>query len=205
MIDHLGFANETAATPVLLQIAAGEHLMLRDIFLRIKAIEALGRMRVADAAPLLRKIVRDRNGLAHNEPAALRSAAEESLGLLENRPSSARTRTSEDARSKASVEHSRPRRYLRVNLDDPLSAVISGARGGSARVRTISLGGAFLETDQRLAAGDSVHLEIKSGLRKIQCTAVVRNVGHHGSGVEFVHMKAEDRERLRRLVTQLLK
>jgi hypothetical protein len=34
---------------------------------------------------------------------------------------------------------------------------------------------------------------------------VVRNVGHHGSGVEFVHMKAEDRERLRRLVTQLLK
>jgi hypothetical protein len=205
MIDHLGFAKETAAIPVLLQIAAGEHLVLRDIFFRIKAIEALGRMRVTDAAPLLRNIVRDRNGLAHNEPAALRSAAEESLGLLENRPSSARARKSEDARSKASLPHSRPRRYLRVDLETPISAMIAGARGGSAQVRTISLGGAFLETQQRLAVGDSVNLEIKSGLRKIQCTAVVRNVGHHGSGVEFVHMKAEDRERLRRLVAQLLK
>jgi hypothetical protein len=205
MIDHLGFANETSAIPALLQIAAGEHLMLRDIFLRIKAIEALGRMRVADAAPLLRNIVRDRNGLAHNEPAALRSAAEESLGLLENRPSSARARKSEDARAKASVAHSRPRRYLRVNLESPLSASMAGAKAGAARVRTISLGGAFLETDQRMALGDSLRLEIRSGLRKIQSTAVVRNVAHNGCGVEFVHMKPEDRERLRRLVTQLLK
>jgi hypothetical protein len=205
MIDHLGFANETTATPVLLQIAAGEHLVLRDIFLRIKAIEALGRMRVAEAAPLLRKIVRDRSGLTHNEPAALRSAAEESLGLLENRPSSARIRKSEDARSRAGLVHSRPRRYLRFNLETPLSATIAGAREGPARVRTISLGGAFLHTEQRMGAGDSVHLEIRSGLRKIHCTAVVRNVDRQGSGVEFVHMKAEDRERLRRLVMQLLK
>ncbi len=70
----------------LLQVAAGEHLVLRDIYLRIKATEALGRMRVAEAAPLLRQIVRDRNGLAHTEPAALRAAAEEALALLENRP-----------------------------------------------------------------------------------------------------------------------
>ncbi|MGH9679225.1 MAG: hypothetical protein ACRD4Y_04685, partial [Candidatus Acidiferrales bacterium] len=89
MIDHLGMAHETSAAPLLRQIAAGEHRALRDIFLRIKAIEALGRMRVAEAAPLLLQIVRERNGLAHNEPAALRAAAEEALGLLENRPSSA--------------------------------------------------------------------------------------------------------------------
>ena len=35
----------------LLQIAVGEHLSLRDIYFRIKAIEALGRMRVPEAAP----------------------------------------------------------------------------------------------------------------------------------------------------------
>jgi hypothetical protein len=50
-----------------------------------------------------------------------------------------------------------------------------------------------------------MHLEIRAGLRKIQSTAVVRNVTPNGVGVEFVHMKPEDRERLRRLVTQLLK
>ncbi len=205
MIDHLGMANETAAHPLLVQIAAGEHIVLRDIFLRIKAIEALGRMRVTDAAPLLRTIVRDRNGLSYSEPAALRSAAEESLGLLENRPSSVRARTSESARSKSSLAHSRPRRYLRAQLKSPMSAAISGAKGGTVRVRSIALGGAFLETEQRMSLGDSMHLEIRTGLRKIECTAVVRNIAPHGTGVEFVHLKPEDRERLRRLVTSLLK
>jgi hypothetical protein len=205
MIDHLGIAHETAAVPTLLQIAVGEHLVLRDIFFRIKAIEALGRMRVPEAAPVLLQMVRLRNGLAHDEPAALRSAAEEALGLLENRPSSARARIAESARAKSSVAHSRARRYLRARVQPPMQAVISGTRNGAARVRVLALGGAFLESDQRLAVGDSMQLEIRNGLRKIQCTAVVRNITATGAGVEFVHLKPRDRERLRRLVTQLLK
>lgn len=204
MIDHLGFAHETSAIPLLLKVVAGEHLGLRDIYFRIKAAEALGRMRAAEAAPLLLRIVRERNGLAHTEPAALRAAAEETLGLLENRPSSARARTAEKALAKSGGAHARPRRYLRVHLPSPLPAAIAGTHGGVARVRTVSLGGAFLESDLRLAVGESVQMEIRSRLRRIQSTAVVRNVSPIGTGVEFVHMKPEDRERLRRLVTQLL-
>jgi len=205
MIDHLGIAHETAAVPTLLLIAEGEHLALRDIYFRIKAIEALGRMRVPEAAPVLLRMVRQRNGLAHEEPAALRSAAEEALGLLENRPSSARARIAENARTKSSVAHTRSRRYLRVRLQPALQAAITGTRSGSARVRVLALGGAFLETDQRLAVGDSMQLEIRTGLRKVQSTAVVRNITAYGAGVEFVHLKPRDRERLRRLITQLLK
>jgi hypothetical protein len=204
MIDHLGFAQETSAIPLLLKVAAGEHLGLRDIYFRIKAAEALGRMRVAEAAPILLQIVRDRNGLAHTEPAALRAAAEETLGLLENRPSSARARTAEKALAQSGKVHARPRRYLRMHMPAPLPAAIAGTHGGAARVRTISLGGAFLESDLRFAVGESVQMEIRSGLRRIQSTAVVRNISPTGTGVEFVHMKPEDRERLRRLVAQLL-
>jgi PilZ domain len=205
MIDHLGSAHEMTAVPTLLQIAMGEHMVLRDIYFRIKAIEALGRMRVPEAAAPLLRMVRQRNGLAHEEPSALRAAAEEALGLLENRPSSARARIAESARSKSGVAHTRPRRYVRARLQPPMQAVISGTRNGSARVRVLALGGAFLETDQRLALGDSMQLEIRAGLRKIQSTAVVRNITSTGAGVEFVHMKPRDRERLRRLITQLLK
>jgi hypothetical protein len=205
MIDHLGSAHEMTAVPTLLQIAMGEHMVLRDIYFRIKAIEALGRMRVPEAAAPLLRMVRERNGLAHEEPSALRAAAEEALGLLENRPSSARARIAESARSKSGVAHTRPRRYVRARLQPPMQAVISGTRNGSARVRVLALGGAFLETDQRLALGDSMQLEIRAGLRKIQSTAVVRNITSTGAGVEFVHMKPRDRERLRRLITQLLK
>jgi hypothetical protein len=86
-----------------------------------------------------------------------------------------------------------------------MQAAIIGSRSGTARVRTLALGGAFLETDQRLAVGDSMQLEIRNGLRKIQSTAVVRNIASTGVGVEFVHLKPRDRERLRRLITQLLK
>jgi hypothetical protein len=205
MIDFLGLAQESSAIPLLLKVAVGEFLGLRDIYLRIKAVEALGRMHAAEAAPLLRQILRERNGLAHTEPAALRAAAEEALGLLENRPSSVRVRIAETTLAKSGASHGRPRRYLRVQPPTPFPAVVSGTHGGAAKVTTISLGGAFLETDHRLAAGESVNVEIRAGLRRIQVTSVVRNVMARGVGVEFVHMKAQDRERLRRVVTHLLK
>jgi hypothetical protein len=73
-----------------------------------------------------------------------------------------------------------------------------------ARVRTISLGGAYLESPGRLNVGESIQLEVRAGLRKIHLTAVVRNLGSGGGGVEFVHMKDEDRDRLRRLVRKHL-
>src|SRR5947208_2804746 len=86
-IDQLGLAQETTAVPQLMEIAAGEHEALRDQFVRIKAIEALGRMRAPEAAELLRSLAERREGLAYAEPAGLRAAAEDALAVIENRPS----------------------------------------------------------------------------------------------------------------------
>ena len=203
LLDYIGMAQEEAAVPLLLHIAAGEHSRLKDIFIRIKAVEALGRMRVEEASPLLRGILRMRNGLTYTEPAGLRAAAEEALALVEHRPSSARLRAAEEALERTGANFARPRRYLRIPLPSPFAAEIHGAHAGPARARTISLGGAFLESNRRLAVGDSVRVEIRAGLRRIQSSAVVRNVAPNGGGIEFVHMKQEDRERLRRLVRRL--
>ena len=49
-----------------------------------------------------------------------------------------------------------------------------------------------------------MRIEIRAGLRTIRSTAVVRNISADGGGVEFVHMNAEDRERLRRVIGRLL-
>src|SRR5207237_999824 len=136
MIDQLGLAQEITAVPQLMEIAAGEHEVLRDQFVRIKAIEALGRMRCSEAAELLRTLAESREGLTYAQPAGLRAAAEDALAVIENRP--------------------------------------------------------------------SFKLEVRSGLRKINFTAVVRNIGPDGSGVEFVHMRDEDREKLRKLVQRHL-
>ncbi len=204
MIDQIGLAQETTCVPQLMEIAAGEHEILRDQFIRIKAIEALGRMRATEASELLRMLAEKRDGITYAEPLGLRTAAEDALAMMEERPSSARVRAAFDAAAQSSVNFVVPRRYARVPLESPLRAQIEGPQAGMARVKTISLGGAYLESPKKLTVGDSIKLEIRTGLRKIHFTAVVRNIGPEGHGVEFVHMKDEDREKLRKLVQRHL-
>jgi len=204
MLDQIGLIGDASAVPRLIEIATGEADRLSDVFIRIKAIEALGRMRAAGAATLLRNLVRNRSGLTYVEPAGLRSAAEEALALVEDRTGSLNLRATPKAPQPSSVPFVRPRRYLRVGLPDPLQAVVEGSRTNSARIRSIALGGASIETTAQLALGDSVRLEIHAGFEKIRATAVVRSVSPKGCGVEFVHMNQEDREKLRRRINKLL-
>ena len=203
MIDHIGLAREMSAVPQLTEIAAGSHDILRDQFVRIKAIEALGRMNVQESAELLRTLISKRDGLTYAEPSGLRATAEDALAMLEERPTSARARAAFAAAANGGFAI--PRRYARVPLESPLRAQVEGPSAGLAtRVRTISLGGAYLESPGKLNVGDSIQLEVRSGLRKIHFTAVVRNINAEGNGVEFVHMKDEDRSKLRKLVQRHL-
>ena len=204
MIDQIGIGQETTAVPMLMEIAAGEHEILRDQFVRIKAIEALGRLRATEAIELLRQLAAKRDGLAYAEPSGLRAAAEDALALMEEGPTSARARAAFEPAPAPLGNFVVPRRYARIPLESPLRAQIGGQQATMARVRTISLGGAYVESPSRLNPGDSIQLEIRTGLRKIQSTAIVRNVGPNGNGVEFVHMKDEDRDRLRKLVQKHL-
>ena len=225
MIDEIGVSNETSAIPLLLQIASGSLEQLRDVFIRIKAIEALGSLRAVEAADLLRTLLRQRQGLVHSEPAGLRAAAVEALAIIENHPASARLRASHDALNKSNISHARPRRYFRIPLDRPYTARIEtriesrvgvpaetrmalrakkGLAAASARVSQIGLGGAFIESARRFAVGDHIRVDIRAGIRHIRSTAVVRNVSASGGGVEFLSMPGVDRERLRRLVRRLL-
>ena len=141
---------------------------------------------------------------AARRPAGLRAAAEDALALIENRPSFKQAAAAFGAPAQSSSNYAIPRRYVRVPLESPLRAQIEGTPASVARVKTISLGGAYLESPGKLTVGDSIKLEVRAGLRKINFTAVVRNIGQAGTGVEFVHMRDEDRERLRKFVQRHL-
>jgi hypothetical protein len=203
MIDHIGLTQEVSAVPQLMDIAAGGHEHFRDQFVRIKAIEALARMRMTQAAGLFRQICEKRDGLAYAEPAGVRAVAADALALLEDRPASAQVRSAYEHSSQGGVTFIVPRRYARIPLESPLRAHIEGGPS-TARVKSISLGGAYLESLNKLNVGDTFQLEVRSGLRKIHFTAVVRNAGPDGNGVEFVHMKSDDRDKLRKLVQKHL-
>jgi hypothetical protein len=206
MIDQIGLAGERSAIPELMQIASGDHAVLRDQFVRIKAIEALGRLRATEAIQLLHILAERRAGIAFAEPSGLRAAAQDALSMLEDRPASASVRATFDAPTPTTALYAAPRRYMRVPLEAPLRAQVGGRAAGAtaslARVKTISLGGAYLEGPQKFNVGDSLKLEVRSGLRKIHCTAVVRNTDSAGGGVEFVHMNDDDRDKLRKLVVR---
>lgn len=204
MIDHIGLVGETSAVPRLTEIAGGEIERLGDVFIRIKAIEALGRMKAASAATLLRNLVRNRSGLTYVEPAGLRSAAEDALAIIEDRGGSLTLRLPAKSSATSTPLFAQPRRYLRVGLPDPLDAKLEGQRAQSARVRSIALGGALLETSGQYALGESLRIEIHAGFEKIRATAVVRSVSSKGCGIEFVHMSQEDREKLRRRINKLI-
>jgi len=134
MIDQLGLAQETTAVPQLMEIAAGEHESLRDQFVRIKAIEALGRMRATEAAELLRKLSENREGLTYAEPAGLRAAAEDALALIENRPSFKQAAAAFGAPAQSSSSYVIPRRYNACSVGLAASCADRGrARGPCAR------------------------------------------------------------------------
>jgi hypothetical protein len=203
MIDQIGLSGESSAIPQLMEIAAGEHTTLRDQFVRIKAIEALGRLRATESMQLLHLLAERRSGIAFAEPSGLRAAAQDALTLIEDRPASPSVRATFDVANAHGAVYAVPRRYMRVPLDAPLRAQVSAKAAGAstARVKTISLGGAYLESSKTLSVGESVQLEVRSGLgKKIHCTAIVRNSTPDGNGVEFVHMNDEDRNKLRKLV-----
>ena len=69
----------------------------------------------------------------------------------------------------------------------------------------IALGGALIETKRQLVPGETLRIEIHIGLRRIAATAVVRTAHPQGYGIEFVHMKQEDREKLRSYMSKLLR
>jgi len=203
MIDQIGLRGESSAIPQLMEIAAGEHTTLRDQFVRIKAIEALGRLRATESMQLLHLLAERRSGIAFAEPSGLRAAAQDALALIEDRPASPSVRATFDVANAHAAVYAVPRRYMRVPLDAPLRAQVSAKAAGAsvARVKTISLGGAYLESSKTVSVGESVQLEVRSGLgKKIHCTAIVRNSTADGNGVEFVHMNDEDRNKLRKLV-----
>src|SRR3989475_5552336 len=82
MIDQIGLAQETTAVAQLMEIAAGEHEILRDQFVRIKAIEALGRMRATEAGGIFRQPAGKPGRATYAPTYRVRAAAEGALGVV---------------------------------------------------------------------------------------------------------------------------
>jgi len=212
-LDEIGMCGDPATAETMLRLAEGEILPQGAEYLRVKAIEALGRMRAQVAVAPLRKFVEDRKTFGWTYPEEIRTAAAQALMKIE-------PEWMEKFLPESGLEASvmalapldpiperdvvRHRRYRRIRLPRSVPAVLTSARGKhQSSISVMSLEGGLLSGDVQLAVGTEATLKIPAGLRSISMQAVVRFVRPHQAGFEMVGMGLEDRSKLRRLLISL--
>jgi hypothetical protein len=212
-LDEIGMCGDQETAPKLLRLAEGDILPDGSDYLRVKAIEALGRMRASGAAGHMRRFVESKKAFGWTYPEEIRTAAAQALMKLDPEwmtqylPQSG---LDDKVMALAPLDPIpdrdvvRHRRYRRVRLARNVPAVITSARGKySSAISVLSLEGGLLSGDVQLAVGTEATLKIPAGLRSINMQAVVRFVRSHQAGFEMVGMGLEDRAKLRRLLVSL--
>ncbi len=212
-LDEIGMCGDPETPDKLLQLAEGDILTGGPEYLRVKAIEALGRMRATVAIDGLRRFVESRKAFGWAYPEEIRTAAAQALMKLDEEWMRAfLPQSGLDAKVMALApldpaperDVVRHRRYRRIRLPRNVPAVITSPRGKySSAISVLSLEGGLLSGDIQLAVGTEATLKIPAGLRSISMQTVVRFVRSRQAGFETVGMAIEDRSKLRRLLLSL--
>ncbi len=212
-LDEIGMCGDTETAPKLLRIAEGEIPASGSEYLRVKAIEALGRMRAPAAAGHLRRYVESRKTFGWTYPDEIRMAAAQALMKLD--PEWMKTFLPQSGLDTKIMplapldpiperDFVRHRRYRRVRLPRAVPATITSARGKfTSSISVLSLDGGLLTGDIQIPVGTEATLKIPAGLRSISMQAVVRFVRSQQAGFEMIGIGLEDRAKLRRLLISL--
>ena len=212
-LDEIGMCGDTSVAPDLVRLAEGNLLKNSSDFLRVKAIEALGRLRAPETTIHLMRFIEARRAWRWVYPSEIRLAAAQSLEKLE--PERAWDLLAESgldphmlSLAPLDARHDRDfvryRRYPRIKMTQPVPAVIQSKRGTyQPAVQILSLEGGLLSGDFQLSVGTPANLQISSGKRPIHLDVLVRFAQPNQAGVEMVGMDLEDRSRLRTLLVSM--
>jgi len=209
-IDEIGFSEDANCTQGLIRLAEGEIPSAGGDFIRLKAVEALGRLKARPATEMLRKIAETRSVLHWASHAELRLAAVQSLARIDPRwakdflPHSGFSETEfalTPLDSLPNAKYFRRRRYPRVRLSQPIPAIATvGQDSYRMEVRGLSLSGGIAAGEKHLQPGTLVSMKIGSSLRPIRAQVLMRDARAQGLGFEFAEMDLDERARLRKLL-----
>lgn len=212
-LDEIGLAGEQVSPTLLLEMARGEGLASGHEYLRLKSIEALGRLRESSAADVLDAIVSARGLSKLTRPRELRLVAAQALAVID--PERIATILKETGFSGEELgvgalpsqnsDWVRQRRYPRVQPTKALSMVAITAKGRhNVAIPRLSLGGGLLDADRRMPrAGDAV-LEWQSGFSRLRTHVVLRELASREMAYEVVDIDFEGRGRLRKMLIDYL-
>lgn len=210
VIDEIGVSGDREGLGKLLTIADGDLPVGGAEFLRVKAIEALGRIHAPETLTTLKRIVETKKMFSWSYPHELRIAAMQALEkldpewVLEFLPKSG---ISDDDLLLAPLDvpaqsrFVRQRRHQRVRLQKPVRAISLNLKDNCwLEIKTASLSGGLATISRHLAPGTSVQLRLQVGLRQMQATAMMRDYRAQDMSFEIVDMNLEERSKYRRLL-----
>jgi len=209
-IDEMGMSGQAECIPKLIGMLQDDHT---TGFARVKAIEALGRLRATAASPLLQHILETKQVWRWVYPNEMRIAAAQALlhvdkmvGMQAVAASGIdrKEMTLEPTEPEANVSVIRQRRYDRLKLSRNLLAVTTNLRENfRLSIPELNLGGGIGAGERHLAPGSLLSLRFSHGVRHIKAQAMVRGARPQAMAFEFVDMDLEERYRLRKLLLEL--
>ena len=209
-MDEMGMSGSHECIPKLIEIAESE---ANSGYIRLKAVEALGRLKATAATHLLVHFLDARQVWRWEYAAELRVAAAQAYSRID--PVVAMEKIAAggiDRRElvlaptdpEGSVSVIRQRRYARLKLSKNLTFYTTNLRENfKLVVPELNLGGGIGAGDRHLAPGSLLAMKLTSGVRTIRAQAIVRGARPSAMAFEFVDMDLEDRARLRRLLLDL--
>jgi hypothetical protein len=213
-IDEIGVTADREALGRLLTIVDGDLPTGAGIYLRVKAIEALGHIHAPESVATLKRIVEAKKMLGWLHPQELRIAAMQALEKLD--PAWALAFLPRSGLDKADLalapldvaancKFVRQRRHTRVRLNKPLTAVSTNLKEACRlEIKTASLTGGVATISRHLPPGTQVQLRMQLGLRTLQATALMRDYRAQDMAFEIVDMNLDERGRFRRLLSDSL-
>jgi hypothetical protein len=210
VIDEIGVSADREALPRLLTLADGDLPAGGGPYLRVKAIEALGRINAPESISGLKRIVELHKVFGWVHPQELRISALQALEKLDPQwarefaPKSGIERDDlalAPLAAMANCKFVRQRRHTRVRLKKSVRAISTNLKDNcSMEIKTASLSGGVATISRHLAPGTQVQLKLQLGLRSLQVTALMRDYRAQDMAFEIVDMSLDERSKYRRLL-----
>jgi hypothetical protein len=209
-LDEISMTGSPDSIPKLIDLASSDGI---SGYVRLKAVEALGRLRASAANPVLQTILEARQVWRWQYPSELRVAAGQALLRIDPMVAMGKITAAgfdkkdlvlEPIDPETSSSVIRQRRYARLKLSRNLILTTTNLRENfKLSVPELNLGGGIGAGERHLAPGTLITLKLSHGVRTIKAQAIVRGARPQAMAFEFVEMDLEDRARLRKVLLEL--
>jgi hypothetical protein len=212
-VDEIGMSGEQSADMRLLRLAEGDLPKDGTEYLRLKAIEALGRLRSTGAEAILRKVAEARKTFRWANQSELRLVAVQAMEKIDAEWVRSFIPRSGLSIAEFSIEPLdadpessaiRQRRYPRLRLERSLPATTTNLKENChLDIPEMTLGGGVAICEQSLHPGSIVAMRLNPTQKSVKAQTIVRDANTQARAFEVVDMDLEERSKLRKLLVQL--